>query len=660
MQLEASDMMNDRKAVGNKAGLEAIDAFVDDLLGRDGSLQRMQKLMESVRLELTQARDPLDRAIARARLMRAAGRPVDGEGARAARAMAAELAAEEVRGKRSLTCCANEDVANVYAAVGPAKRAKTSAALMRSVIENGLDVDANAILGPLDGNEAAEVLSDMERYAGGEKDHFKCFRAGMILFGALHQDPPGEGGTRYIRCAVEPDEERAREHFGRAQAAYVEGISLRLNEALKAGGLHFPTGLKDYRLKIPDVFLKKTLTLRTGLRVELDSCVGNDHVLISQEIGAQVLHMSIMIKDAETGEYDYPISVTVRRLDDPVLRLKSIDKKSGTVEVSTTGGLFDLEARGSNEWVRLSKASVISAGIVPYACRNEPPDTPIAPYLKKLGGGLDITTHVKGIPVGSGMGTSSAIAAVIVAALVKITGQAKSAPDGMRDEDKMYVVARVLLVEQLIGALGGWQDACAIFPGLKILETGPGEFLPKWRPLKISMDVRSRVIHGMKLTDGAYRQPSHAAAWQFAGLWAMRLAPVYEARMLSRALVKEQIKNLEHGRVSAMGAVESEDWKNRCVISPRATNPYIERVIELMRKVPGFENTGFDACGARGGAGGCWWIDTAKINDVIFERIFVKKSKEAMAEFKDRIRFEGEPRVYDYKMNEKGVVVELT
>lgn len=639
--------------------LEAIDRYLDGVLKTAGTVQASAGLRELACRQWAAAASPLEKAAWRTCLLRASLRVEDaGERGELGR-LAAELARLDVASGKPLASCSNEDMANLHASIAPANRAASILAILRTALDHNLDLDANALLGPLDAQVLTQVLDMLGQYAEETQDAFKRFRASMILFGLFHKDADEDGGTRYVRTALAPDPARAKAAYERAQAAYIEGISLKLNTAVREKGLHFAKGLEDYNLRIPDVFRKHTLTVRTGVRIELDSCVGNDHVLVSQEIGAQIIHVSIRLRDVESGRYDYPIAIHVRRIEEPVFRLQSIDKQAGPVEVSTVGELFDLAARGANEWVRLSKASIISSGIIPYACRTLDPATPLRDYLVKLGGGLEVVTHLKGIPVGSGMGTSSAFAAAIVAALVKITGQTASAPDAISDEEKMMVVARVLLVEQLIGALGGWQDPCAIFPGIKLLETRPGDFLPVWRLLNVPASARAELIRRLKLTDGAYRQPSHAAAWQFTGLWAMRLAPVYEARMSSRQIVRQQIQNLESGQIAAMGPLETADWENRRKISPKATNPYIEDVIRRMRSVPGCESIGFDACGARGGAGGCWWINPAEMTDARFHDIFREQSLKAMEQHRNRIRFEGEPHVYDYEINDQGVVLEL-
>ncbi|OPZ31619.1 MAG: hypothetical protein BWZ02_00126 [Lentisphaerae bacterium ADurb.BinA184] len=495
--------------------------------------------------------------------------------------------------------------------------------------------------------------------ASPDRPHFHRYRALMILFGLYHADAPEDGGTVYIRSGLAPDNPRADRYYAQARELYVQGIEQKLAAALDARGLRFANGLDDYRLRIPQPLANTTLCVKTGLRIELDSCVGNDHVLVAQDIGATIIHVSILLRDAESGRHDYPIRVHVRRLPEPVLRLGSIDKAVPPTDITSVTEVFSLAPVGAGEWIRLSKAAVVAAGIVPPSLRGRPDAPPLAAFLERLGGGLEIVTDVRGVPVGSGTGTSSAIAAALVAALVKFTGQSRAPLTAMPDDERMLVIARVLLVEQLIGALGGWQDPCVIFPGIKLLTAAPGDFLPAYRPLEVSPAARAELVRRLQLTDGCYRQPSQAAAWQFTGLWVMRLASVYEARMRTRRLVQEQIANLEGGTIERMGPVESADWLNRCAISPKATNPYIERVVELVRQALAPARVDFDASGARGGAGGCFWIDPDDVPAADFADAFDRACRTAMDECRGRIRFEGEPHLYDYAINDRGMEIGL-
>jgi galactokinase/mevalonate kinase-like predicted kinase len=70
------------------------------------------------------------------------------------------------------------------------------------------------------------------------------------------------------------------------------------------------------------------------------------------------------------------------------------------------------------------------------------------------------------VPKGSGLGTSSILAATVLAALGDLCGLGW---------DPNVLFARTLALEQMLTTGGGWQDqAGAIFGGLKLIETAPG------------------------------------------------------------------------------------------------------------------------------------------------------------------------------------------
>lgn len=79
--------------------------------------------------------------------------------------------------------------------------------------------------------------------------------------------------------------------------------------------------------------------------------------------------------------------------------------------------------------------------------------------------GLQIRTWAH-VPRGSGLGTSSILAAAVVKGLLQIT-------DG--DESNENVARLVLVLEQLMGTGGGWQDQIGgLYPGIKFNASFPG------------------------------------------------------------------------------------------------------------------------------------------------------------------------------------------
>jgi galactokinase/mevalonate kinase-like predicted kinase len=99
--------------------------------------------------------------------------------------------------------------------------------------------------------------------------------------------------------------------------------------------------------------------------------------------------------------------------------------------------------------------------------------------LKAIGGGLEITI-LSAVPKGSGLGTSSILAATVLGTLAEVC---------CLNWDKLEIGERTLALEQLLTTGGGWQDQFGgLFEGIKMLETQSGkqqEPLIKWLPESI-------------------------------------------------------------------------------------------------------------------------------------------------------------------------------
>ena len=85
--------------------------------------------------------------------------------------------------------------------------------------------------------------------------------------------------------------------------------------------------------------------------------------------------------------------------------------------------------------------------------------------LDDFGGGMEITL-LSAIPKGSGLGTSSILAATIMGTLSSFASL---------NWDRPAIGNRTLALEQLLTTGGGWQDQFGgLLPGIKFLESGPG------------------------------------------------------------------------------------------------------------------------------------------------------------------------------------------
>ncbi len=154
----------------------------------------------------------------------------------------------------------------------------------------------------------------------------------------------------------------------------------------------------------------------------------------------------------------YPVVVTVKRIDKPCIALASTD--SGAYDEFTSMEALQ-NCRNPFDTYALHKAALLACGIVPMK-----EQLPFEELLKKLGGGLYLSTAVMGIPRGSGLGTSSILAGACVKAIFEYIGKEVT-------ENELYT--HVLCMEQLMSTGGGWQDQVGgLTNGIKMVTTKPG------------------------------------------------------------------------------------------------------------------------------------------------------------------------------------------
>lgn len=130
----------------------------------------------------------------------------------------------------------------------------------------------------------------------------------------------------------------------------------------------------------------------------------------------------------------------------------------------------------------IPKAALSLAGFIPeFASRKY---SSLKNQLSDLGGGLEISI-LSAVPKGSGLGTSSILAATVLGTISEVCSLGW---------DKTETGRRTLALEQLLTTGGGWQDQFGgILEGIKLLETNPGRLQNptiKWLPESIFKDIR--------------------------------------------------------------------------------------------------------------------------------------------------------------------------
>ncbi len=148
-----------------------------------------------------------------------------------------------------------------------------------------------------------------------------------------------------------------------------------------------------------------------------------------------------------------PLQTYVRPCQEPRIVLRSIDL--GAMEVvETSKQLRDFMHVGSP--FSIPKAALVLAGFGQRSLKDE---------LAAFGAGIELTL-LSAIPAGSGLGTSSILAATVLGALNDFCGLGW---------DKNEIGHRTLMLEQMLTTGGGWQDQFGgVLGGVKLLQTGRG------------------------------------------------------------------------------------------------------------------------------------------------------------------------------------------
>ena len=166
-----------------------------------------------------------------------------------------------------------------------------------------------------------------------------------------------------------------------------------------------------------------------------------------------------------------PLHAYIKPGKTPDIILRSIDL--GAMErITTYDELCQYNKVGSP--FSIPKAALALAGFHPDFCLYRYDS--LQQQLQDFGCGIEVTM-LSAVPAGSGLGTSSILAATVLGALNDFCGLAW---------DKNEIGIRTLILEQLLTTGGGWQDQFGgVLGGIKLLQTEKGYAqtpLVRWLP----------------------------------------------------------------------------------------------------------------------------------------------------------------------------------
>lgn len=166
-----------------------------------------------------------------------------------------------------------------------------------------------------------------------------------------------------------------------------------------------------------------------------------------------------------------PLQTYIKPCDEQHIVLRSIDLGASET-IDTYEQLADFMHVGSP--FSIPKAALVLAGFQPGFSVQEFPS--LKAQLADFGCGIEVTL-LSAIPAGSGLGTSSILAATVLGAINDFCALAW---------DKAEICKRTLILEQMLTTGGGWQDQYGgVLGGVKLLQTQRGfEQAPqvRWLP----------------------------------------------------------------------------------------------------------------------------------------------------------------------------------
>ena len=436
----------------------------------------------------------------------------------------------------------------------------------------------------------------------------------------------------------------------------------------------------DYPLRLRPELLERPapdalfpiLRETTPVRMDLTHSGWSDIFFLGMDFpeGARVLNVSIDLSMRGAGAPKPPVEAWLRVIDEPVLRLASVDLRA-VAEITTLAEIFDF----ARDYLGLLKAAVIASGIVPPGMEGA--GQPLADVLAVLTGrpghGIEIVSRVNDIPKGSRLAVSTSLLASLISVCMRATGQTHALTGQLAEPDRRLAAARAILGEWLGGSGGGWQDSGGLWPAMKLIlgvraAEGDSEFgisrgclLPSHRILgvdEVSTETRRNLQDSLVLVHGGMAQDVGPILEMVTEKYLLRSEAEWHGRQEAIGILDEVLGHLRTGNVPAIGACTQRNFDGPIqAIIPWASNFYTETLIRRTRDEMGAGFRGFWMLGGMSG-GGMGFIFDPAVKPRAQERLeaIMRQTKQQLER---AVPFAMEPVVYDFAINERGTHADL-
>lgn len=315
-------------------------------------------------------------------------------------------------------------------------------------------------------------------------------------------------------------------------------------------------------------------TVRLPLRVNFGGG-WSDTPPYCNDNGGTVLNVAIVLN----GER--PVCVTLRRISEHKIIFESADmdvhaEYDSIASLQSVGDPFDSFV--------LQKSALLACGVIPSKGGD------LDEILTRLGGGIWMDTEVTGVPKGSGLGTSSILAAACVKALFEFL----AIP---HDEDDIY--SHVLCMEQIMSTGGGWQDQVGgVTDGIKYITSRPGiKQEIKVQHIEMDRKAKEELNNRFALIYTGQRRLARNLLRDVVGRYiGNEPDTLYVLNEIQRNATLQRFE-LERGNIDEFAKLLSRHWELSKMLDAGSTNTLIDQIFDACDDLL----SGKMICGAGGG-----------------------------------------------------------
>ena len=293
------------------------------------------------------------------------------------------------------------------------------------------------------------------------------------------------------------------------------------------------------------------------------------------ECGGTVLNAAILLNGQR------PVHVHVRKIPERkiVFESRDMDVHGEFTDI----GLLQAVGDPYDPYV-LQKAALLACGVIPRSGGS------LDGILTQLGGGIWMDTEVTGVPKGSGLGTSSILAAACVKAIFAFMGIQCT-------ESDLY--STVLCMEQIMSTGGGWQDQVGgVTDGIKYIQSRAGlKQVLKVDHIHLDGDTMEELNRRFCLIYTGQRRLARNLLREVVGRYIGSDSDTVEALNEIQRVAALMRFELERGHVDDFAHLLSRHWELSKKIDAGSTNTLIDQIFDSIDDLI----LGKMVCGAGGG-----------------------------------------------------------